>query len=151
MNIPRFAVTHRPIVLAFTAVFMAVGILNFATMPRREDPEITIRDALILTPWPGASAQRVDELITEPLKDVIVEISEIATVESKSMPGLSVIQVAAADRIANPDQVWDDLRAKVTAVRTLPPGVPTPSVDSSACADYRVRARRFDILFSCFR
>ena len=130
MNIPRFALTHRPIVLAFTAVLMAAGIRNFLTMSRREDPEITIRDALILTPWPGASAQRVEELITEPLENVIVEIPEIATVESKSMPGFSVIQVAAGDRVTDPEQVWDDLRAKVAAVRTLPPGVPRPWVDA---------------------
>ena len=129
MNIPHFAITHRPIVLAFTTVLMAVGMLNFLTMPRREDPEITIRDALVLTPWPGASARRVEELITDPLEKVIVEISEIAEVESKSMPGFSVIQVAAADRVANPEQVWDDLRAKVAAVR-LSQGVPSPWVDA---------------------
>jgi multidrug efflux pump subunit AcrB len=130
MNIPRFALTHRPIVLAFTAVLIAIGVANFLTMSRREDPEITIRDALILTPWPGASAERVEELITEPLEDLIVEIPEIATVESKSMPGFSVIQVAAADRVTEVEQVWDDLRAKVEAVRTLPPGVQQPWVNA---------------------
>ena len=74
MNLPRFALTHRPIVLAFTAILLALGLFNFATMSRREDPEITVRDALIVTPWPGAPATRVEELITDPIEDVIVEI-----------------------------------------------------------------------------
>ncbi len=91
MNLPRFALTHRSIILAFIVLFLVAGTFNFATMPRREDPEITIRDALIVTPWPGASATRVEELITDPIEDVIVEIAEIDTVKSKSMVGLSVI------------------------------------------------------------
>ena len=45
MNLPRFSLTHRSIILAFIVLFLVVGTFNFATMPRREDPEITIRDA----------------------------------------------------------------------------------------------------------
>ncbi len=57
MNLPRFSLTHRSIILAFLVLFLVAGTFNFVTMPRREDPEITIRDALIVTPWPGASAR----------------------------------------------------------------------------------------------
>ena len=77
MNLPRFALVHRPIVLAFMAVILIVGSFNFVTMSRREDPEITIRDALVITPWPGASATRVEELITDPLEDVIVWVHSL--------------------------------------------------------------------------
>ena len=56
MNLPRFALDHRPVVLAFVAVFLAAGLLNFTRMSRREDPEITIRDALVIVSWPGAPA-----------------------------------------------------------------------------------------------
>ncbi len=101
MNLPRFALTHRSIILAFIAVFLVVGTFNFATMSRREDPEITIRDALIVTPWPGAPATRVEELITDPIEDVIVEIAEVETVKSKSLVGLSVVQVSAGDGVCH--------------------------------------------------
>ncbi len=60
MNLPRFAITHRSVVLAFVVVIITVGMLNFGTMSRREDPEITVREALIITPWPGAPAERVE-------------------------------------------------------------------------------------------
>jgi multidrug efflux pump subunit AcrB len=131
MNLPRFSLTHRSIILAFIVVFLIVGTFNFATMPRREDPEIVIRDALIITSWPGAPATRVEELITDPIEDVIVEIAEIETVVSKSMVGLSVVQVSASASIMKTDQVWDDVRAKVASIRTdLPIGSASPFVNS---------------------
>jgi len=131
VNLPQYALTHRSIVLLFVVIFLTVGLYNFGSMPRREDPEITIRDALILTPWPGASAERVEELITDPLEKVIIQIAEIDTVKSKSMVGLSVIQVTAGDRIINTDQVWDDVRAKVGSIQSaLPPGAARSFVNS---------------------
>ena len=131
MNLPRYALGHRAVVLAFLAVFVVVGLFNFYSMPRREDPEITIRDALVLTRWAGASAQRVDELITDPLEEVLAQIAEIDKMRSKSMTGISVIQLTTEDRIKNTDQVWDDVRAKVESVQALlPPGAGHSFVNS---------------------
>lgn len=126
MNLPRFALNHRPIVLAFVGVLFVVGLYNFTTMPRREDPVITIRDALVVTSWPGAEAIKVEELITDPLERVISEITEVQTVKSISRVGLSVIQVTTDDSVADTDQVWDEVRAKVTPLQhLLPPGAET--------------------------
>jgi len=131
VNLPRFAVTHRSIVFAFLAVFLCVGLFNFSSMPRREDPEITIRDTLVITAWPGAPADRVEELITDPLEKVIAQITEVDVIESKSMVGLSVIQIAVDDRVTNTDQVWDEIRAKVNTVKSkLPLGSEPPFVNS---------------------
>ena len=131
MNLPRFALTHRSIVFAFLAVFLCVGLFNFSSMSRREDPEITIRDTLVITAWPGAPADRVEELITDPLEKVIAQITEVDVIESKSMVGLSVIQIAVDDRVTNTDQVWDEIRAKVNTVKSkLPLGSEPPFVNS---------------------
>ena len=80
MNLPRFGLTHRSIVFAFLSVLLAVGLTNFATMSRREDPEITVRDALVITSWPGAPATKVEELVTDPLEKVIAQIPEVQTI-----------------------------------------------------------------------
>ncbi len=72
MNLPRFALTHTSIIATFVLISVLTGIFNFSSMSRREDPEILIRNALIVTQWPGASATRVDELITDVIKDVVV-------------------------------------------------------------------------------
>ena len=131
MNLPKFSLAHRSFVLAIVAVLLAIGVFNFSTMPRREDPEITIRDALVVTFWPGASAVRVDELVTDPLEELLLEIAEVETVESTSRVGVSIIQVTTSDAIGDTDQVWDDVRAKVLSARgELPDGVSEPFVDS---------------------
>ena len=83
MNLPRFGINHRSVVLAFVVLSLSIGLANFVTMSRREDPEITVRDALVLTRWPGAAADRVEELSTGPIEDVIVGIPEIESVKSK--------------------------------------------------------------------
>ena len=133
MNLPHYALTHRSIVLLFVVIFLVVGLFNFGSMSRREDPEITIRDALILTPWPGASAERVAELITDPIEKIIIQIAEVDTIKSKSMVGLSVIQVTAGDKIINTDQVWDDVRAKVESVQS---DLPTGALHSFVNSDF---------------
>ena len=92
MNLPRFALTHRSIVIAFLAVILGVGIFNLTTMPRREDPEITMRDALVVTPWPGASSPRVEELVTDLLEGAIATISEVETVTSKSLNSAKLLE-----------------------------------------------------------
>ena len=131
MNLPRFALTHRSIVLAFVTVLLVAGLYNFETMSRREDPEITIRDALVLTRWPGAPATKIDELITDPLEKAIGSISEVQTLRSKSLVGLSVIQVTVQDTVTNTDQVWDEVRAKIEPITPrLPPGADPPFVNS---------------------
>ncbi len=131
MNLPRFALDHPAVVLVFVAVLMAAGLFNFTTMSRREDPEIILRDALVVTSWPGASATRVEELVTDPLEDAIGEIAEVDTIESKSMVGISIIKVTAEDQVTNTDQVWDEVRAKVLPVQqTLPRGTAVPFVFS---------------------
>jgi len=131
MNFPQFALTHRSVVLAFFSVFLFVGLFNFSDMSRREDPEITIRDTLVITVWPGASAEKVEELITDPLEKIIAQITEVDVIESKSMVGISVIQIAADDRVNDTDQVWDEIRAKVNSVQdTLPVGSQPPFVNS---------------------
>jgi len=135
VNLPKFALTHRPIVLAFFGVFLCVGLFNFTNMSRREDPEITIRDALVITGWPGAPADRVEELITDPLEKVIAQITEVDIIESKSMVGLSVIQIAADDRVTNTEQVWDELRAKVNTVQNKLPLGSQPSFVNSDFGD----------------
>ncbi len=104
-------------------------------MSRREDPEITIRDTLVLTSWPGSPAIKVEELITDPLEKVIAEIAEVDVIESKSMVGLSVIQIAADDRVINTDQVWDDIRAKVNSVQHKMPLGSQPSFVNSDFGD----------------
>ena len=131
MNLPQFALTHKPMVVAVVALIAAVGWYNFLNMSRREDPEITVRFATVTTAWAGAPANRVEELITDPIENAVAAIPEVDRITSRSSSGKSVIRVFLEDDIRTPDQIWDDLRAKVrTTHGQLPEGAERPIVHS---------------------
>lgn len=122
MNLPKFGLTHRAIVLAVAVTILAVGLFNLTTMPRREDPQITMRGALVITKWPGASAGRVENLIADPLEEIIGKMSEVDRIISKSIVGKSIIQVFLEDYVKEPEQVWNSMRARVARVQSGLPG-----------------------------
>ena len=133
MNLTRAAISHKPITLVFAAISLFVGASSFLSMSRRENPRITIRNCLVETRWEGASAQQVEDLITEPLEDAIYQIEEVETVESISRTGFSRIDVDLIDSVGPDeiDQIWDKVRDKVDAVRgQMPDGSTPPFVNS---------------------
>ncbi|MEM6315537.1 MAG: efflux RND transporter permease subunit, partial [Planctomycetota bacterium] len=133
MNLPKFAITHRPITLVFALIVVVAGVLAFGSMPRREDPRITIRAALVETYWPGASALRMEELVTEPLEDAIAQLEDVDTIESMSRTGYSRIDITLLDSVMEDtlDQTFDLVRDKVDMVRdSLPEGCGQPFVNS---------------------
>jgi multidrug efflux pump subunit AcrB len=94
-------------------------------MSRLEDPEFTIKDALVITPYPGASAMEVEEEVTDNIELAIQQLAQLDEIESKSERGLSTITVSIKNKydIDTLPQVWDELRRKVgDAQRGLPPG-----------------------------
>ncbi|MGE3175485.1 MAG: efflux RND transporter permease subunit [Planctomycetota bacterium] len=131
MNLARFALDNRVLVLAVTAVLLFYGAVAFLQMPRREDPEITIRAAVVVTQWPGATAAKVEELVTDPLEQAIGQIDAVDKLTSKSRTGLSIVTVELDETLVDIDQYWDEVRTKVTeAQASLPDGCGAPRVDT---------------------
>ncbi|MCO6455290.1 MAG: efflux RND transporter permease subunit [Pirellulaceae bacterium] len=118
MNLAALAMKYRPIVITLTALLMQWGAISVVTMPRREDPEYTVRTCVVTTVWPGAPAEQVEKLITKPLEEAIDGIDEVDVVYSETNVGISTIYVDAEDAV-RPDQVdnvWDKVRARVQRV-----------------------------------
>lgn len=133
MNLTKLAVDHRPVTLVLVVLLLFVGASTFLTMSRRENPRITIRSAVVETSWPGASAEKVEDLVTELLEDAIYGIEEVKTLESMSRMGSSRIDIELEDTVSGEeiDQVWDKLRDRVTVAQAgLPTGCATPFVNS---------------------
>ena len=101
----------------------AWGAITFVTMPRREDPEFTIRVCVVSTRWPGAPARKVEELVTDPIEEALDSLEEVDYINSSTTNGQSVIYVNLEDRLhpANIQQVWDKVRARVNNVRMPAP------------------------------
>jgi multidrug efflux pump subunit AcrB len=130
MNLAAFAIRYRPIVLTLVFLLMAWGIASYFTMPRREDPEYTVRTCAITTSWPGAPATKVEELITKPIEEACDRINDVDLVHSTTKNGISTVFVDAEETVASDsiNNVWDKVRANVARVQMPEPGV-TPIVN----------------------
>ena len=125
MNLAAFSLDNRVFILTLTVVGLGAGTLAFDSMSRLEDPEFTIKDALIVTPYPGATAVEVEEEVTDTLELAVQQLSQLMEIESKSDRGLSTVTVTIKDKYdrSSLPQVWDELRRKVNdAQSSLPPG-----------------------------
>lgn len=101
------------------------GLSAFSNMSRLEDPEFTIKDALVITPYTGASALEVEQEVSERLEKAIQELGELERVSSRSERGLSTLTVTIKEHFDKETlpQVWNKLRQKVRDTqRDLPPG-----------------------------
>jgi multidrug efflux pump subunit AcrB len=110
------------------------GIGALFTLGRQEDPSLTERFGVIVTPFPGASAERVEALITDPIEDSIRELPEVDEVVSTSRSGVSLININIRDDLnaTEVDQAWTQIREQVDAVRpVLPTGAGSPDVQRS--------------------
>jgi multidrug efflux pump subunit AcrB len=126
MNPAKIALDRSTVTWVFIVMLLLGGIQAFSTMPRLEDPEFTIKDAVVVTPYPGASALEVEEEVTNRLEKALQEMGQLKEIYSSySYRGLSVIQPRMHDKYdadALP-QVWDELRRKISdAQGSLPPG-----------------------------
>ncbi|MEM8675067.1 MAG: efflux RND transporter permease subunit [Cyanobacteria bacterium P01_G01_bin.67] len=126
----------RLLILTLILIF-AWGMSSFQSLPRQEDPELVARDAVVSTVFPGASAERVEALVTEVIESELAEIQEIANIESSSRIGFSSVVIELADSVKNSQPVWSRVRDKVgDAANSLPPGAGSPELEEIKAKAY---------------
>ncbi|WP_105258390.1 efflux RND transporter permease subunit [Pseudoalteromonas sp. T1lg88] len=131
MNFASAAIEKKTVTLVLTIVMLLAGLMVFSQMSRLEDPEFTIKEALVVTPYSGASAEEVEQEVTELIEKAVQQLGELDKVTSKSERGLSTITVSIKEQYNSETlpQVWNKLRQKVSDVqRYLPPGAGTSFV-----------------------
>ncbi|AUQ71219.1 efflux RND transporter permease subunit [Phaeobacter inhibens] len=132
MDIARGSI-NRPLytwIIMLAALFG--GIWGFLNLGRLEDPAFTIKQAVVITQYPGASAEQVALEVSEPLESAIQKMGEVKQITSMNQPGLSRIDVEMQDTFDGSElpALWTKLRSEVEdAARDLPEGVSTPFVN----------------------
>ncbi|MGD0814871.1 MAG: efflux RND transporter permease subunit [Verrucomicrobiota bacterium] len=125
-GLAQFFVEHREVSwLALIAVLLWGGIA-YTRLGQQEDPTIPQRTAMLVTQFPGATASKVEELVSKPIERKISELKSIEEIKTTSRPGISTMtikQIPAST--ATIDQEWDKVRAKIQEVQ-LPEGTRTP-------------------------
>ena len=121
MNIPKYALNHRAVIYCLTAILVGMGAYVYQTAPRKEDPSFVVRDAGLVTVWPGATAEQIEQLLTDPLEKAIESVSAIRRVQSSSYPGVSVIQITLKDEVVDAKIWWDKVRHEIDLAKPLLP------------------------------
>ncbi len=126
MKIADLAIENKTTTLVLTFCVLIGGVLAYRSLGRLEDPEFTIKDAIITTPYPGASAQEVEEEVTDRIELAVQQLGQLKEVrESSSQRGVSIVKARVHDKYTGftIPQVWDELRRKINDVQPqLPPG-----------------------------
>ncbi|MEE8586545.1 MAG: efflux RND transporter permease subunit, partial [Acidobacteriota bacterium] len=130
MNLAESSFKRPTSVFVLSALLLVAGVSAFQGLGRLEDPAFTIKTALVLTRYPGASPHEVQVEVTEVIEEAVQALGQLKELRSISKPGLSIVYVDVQDKYDKDTlpQVWDELRRKVgDAQSSLPPGV-QPSV-----------------------
>ena len=131
MNIVDFSLRNKTTVLFFMFSLIVGGAFAYAKLGKLEDPVFTIKTAMVITAYPGASAHEVDQQVTRVVERAVQAADEVENIRSLSTAGLSIIWVDMYEynRTAKIQQLWDILRRRVAdAMGELPPGAGPPIV-----------------------
>ncbi|MBD9421327.1 efflux RND transporter permease subunit [Achromobacter sp. ACM04] len=128
-NLSAWALRHQPLVIFIITLITLFGVLSYSKLAQSEDPPFTFRVMVIKTLWPGATAQQVQEQVTDRIAKKLQEAPNTDFMRSYSRPGESLIfytmkDSAPASTVA---EQWYQVRKKVGDIAaTLPPGVQGP-------------------------
>ncbi|MGJ8544888.1 MAG: efflux RND transporter permease subunit [Sulfitobacter sp.] len=134
MSIARGSIDKALIVWMLILTCLLGGIWGFATIGRLEDPAFTIKNAIVITQYPGATAEQVAREVSEPIESEIQKMGEIDFITSSNKPGISRISVNIESTFDGTElpAIWTKLRNRVAdATRALPPEAGTPIVNDN--------------------
>ena len=122
-SVARFFVENRHVAWVLLVGVIAWGVWAYAAMPKRKDPDIPVRQVAVVTPWPGQSAERVEQLVTRKVEERVAQNIRVSEIASTSRSGLSVVY-AEVDEMARIDtgKEFDDIKVKLDGLTDLPEG-----------------------------
>jgi len=134
MNLIRASLRNHIVTLVITGMILVAGLYSLLTMPRREDPKITIRIGLVVAFYPGANALQVEEQVARRVEEKLFSFEEVrkAKTFSTSRDGVMIVHVELEEWVKNTDAFWSKLQLALFTLKAidLPKGVIGPVVDS---------------------
>src|SRR5712692_9514248 len=129
-NLPRFFVEHPQVSWVLLIGVLVWGWFGYHSMPQRKDPDIPVRVAVAFGPWPGATAQQVEQFVTRPIEDAVAENKTIHQgtasdygVRSVSLPGAGYVYIQLAENVSDVKRQFSDINLKSNSLNSqLPQG-----------------------------
>ena len=131
MQLAKIAIEKKAVTYFTVILILVAGVASYFQLGQLEDPNFTVKTALVMTQYPGASPKEVELEVTDRIETAVQKLPQLRFLTSYSHAGLSIVKVEIkqeywADRLP---QVWDEMRSKIRDIRaTLPPGTSTPQV-----------------------
>jgi multidrug efflux pump subunit AcrB len=121
-NTARFFTENRQIAWVLLVGTFLWGVYGYIHMPKRKDPVFPVIYAAAVAPWPGASAEKIEQLLTRRIEEKMAENPRVERIESTSRSNVSIVVIALDERTEDPAKQWDDISLRLSTIRDLPPG-----------------------------
>ncbi|HWA40318.1 MAG TPA: efflux RND transporter permease subunit, partial [Gemmatimonadales bacterium] len=122
-NTARYFTHQRQVAWVVLVVTVLWGIIGYARMPQRSEPEIPVLSAAVIVTWPGMDAARIEERVTRRLEEVIAEDEHVDAIRSTTRTGVAYIYIDLKDGTTGTGPIFDGIDLKLRAIHDLPEGV----------------------------
>jgi multidrug efflux pump subunit AcrB len=121
-NTARFFTENRHIAWVALIATIAWGAYGYAKMPKAKDPTIEVRIAVASCTWPGAEAEKVEQLVTRKMEQKLAENANVEKIESISRTSVAIVYVTLKENVADRAKEWDNIQGRLDAIHDLPQG-----------------------------
>jgi multidrug efflux pump subunit AcrB len=121
-NTARFFTENRQIAWVILVGTVLWGVFGYLSMPQRKDPDVPARIAVAMCPWPGAPAERIEQLVTRRIESKMAENSKVEEVNSTTKTGIAIVYVQLTEATKDRGKEFDDIKLKLDTIADLPEG-----------------------------
>ena len=121
-NTARFFTETRHVSWVLLIGTLLWGVYGYLQLPQRKDPDIPIRQALVLCPWPGASSDKIEQLVTRRIEEKIAENVKVEKIESNTRTGITAVYLTLVEGTRDTGKEFDDIKLKLDTIANLPDG-----------------------------
>jgi multidrug efflux pump subunit AcrB len=121
-NTARFFTETRHVSWVLLIGTVLWGLYGYMRMPQRKDPDIPIRQALALCPWPGAATEKIEQLVTRRIEEKMAENVRVEKIESNTRTGITAVYVTLVEGTRDTGKEFDDIKLKLDSIHDLPDG-----------------------------
>jgi multidrug efflux pump subunit AcrB len=120
-NTARFFTETRQVAWVLLIGTVLWGVYGYVKMPQRKDPEIPVRQALALCPWPGASAEKIEQLVTRRIEEKVAENVKVDKIESNTRTSITAVYITLVEGTLETGKEFDDIKLPTTCSGYLIP------------------------------
>ena len=138
MRLPQLAIENHQFTIILIVLLILFGLVSFYTMPRSEDPQVSPAASTVIIIYPGANPADMEELVIDPVEEVLNELEDIKHIKSNAQDGLALINIEFLSG-SDPDDKYADVVQKVNSIRSqLPENIVDLEIQKWSVSDVHI-------------